>query len=114
MPDALKVIKEHKRARLKTFKNRSDAEAYTRTGYTQSCDSHPTSTTVALIQETCSNFKAPKLQELTSFKKLIESGNIDNVRSIIWANPRYLISSGDTPEILQVSILAIIFQSLFQ
>ncbi|XP_014475700.1 PREDICTED: ankyrin repeat and LEM domain-containing protein 2 isoform X2 [Dinoponera quadriceps] len=104
MPDALRIIKEHKKARLKTFKNRSDAEAYARTGHVQSGGgSYPVpTTTVTLVQEICSNFKAPKPQELVGFRKLIESGNIENVRSIVWANPRYLISSGDTPAILQM------------
>lgn len=114
MPDALKIIKEHKRARLKTFKNHSDAEAYARTGYIQAYGSHPISTavTVASVQETCSNFKTLVPQELVNFRKLIEKGNIEKVRSIIWANPRYLISGGDTPAILQVNILIIISQSL--
>lgn len=119
MPDALKVIKENKKARMKSFKNLSDAEAYAKTGHVQSCGSNPTvvvtpTTTVAVTQEICSNFKAPKPQELVSFRKLIENGNIENVRSIIWANPRYLISGGDTPAILQVSLLAIKFQSFRQ
>ncbi|EFN79674.1 ankyrin repeat and LEM domain-containing protein 2 [Harpegnathos saltator] len=103
LPDALEVIKEHKKARLKTFKNRSDAEVYAKTGHIQSYSSQSTSTTtVAPTQEICSNFKAPKPQELVTFRKLIESGNIENVRSIVWANPRYLISNGDTPAILQL------------
>lgn len=106
MPSALKVIKIHKKARLKTFKNRSDAEAYARNGQDQSIDHSIYSSSV--VQEKSSNFKAPEPQELVGFKKLIESGDLEAVKSIVWENPRYLISSGDTPAILHVSILAII------
>lgn len=104
MPDALKVIKEYKKARLKTFKNRSDAETYARTGQVEFCSNHPTVSTIVVAQENCSNFKAPKPQELVGFRKLIENGDVESVRSTIWTNPRYLISSGDTPAILQVNI----------
>lgn len=106
MPSALKVIKIHKKARLKTFRNRLDAEAYAKSGQEQSTDSISTYPTIVVTQEKSSNFKAPKPQELVSFKKLIESGDLEAVKNIIWENPRYLISSGDTPAILQVNALA--------
>lgn len=109
MPDALNIIKEHKKARLKTFKSRSDAEAYARTGYVQSCGSNLTSTSTSVAtQEISSNFKALKPQDMVDFRKLIENGSIENVQNIVWANPRYLISGGDTPAILQVSVFTIL------
>jgi hypothetical protein len=46
-------------------------------------------------------FKAPKSQELVKFRKEIEANNLQSVYDTIWANPRYLISSGDTPSILK-------------
>jgi len=104
MPSALKVIKIHKKARLKIFRNRSDAEAYARNGQEQSidCSTYPTYSNIVVTQEKSSNFKAPSSQELVGFKKLIESGDLEAVKNIMWENPRYLISSGDTPAILQV------------
>lgn len=87
---------------MKSFKNHSDAVAYARTGYKQSFYDH--SMTVATVQEQSSNFKAPSTQELIIFKKLIEAGNLEAVKNIVWENPRYLISSGDTPAILQVNM----------
>jgi len=102
MQTALKVIKMYKKGRLKSFKNCSDAVAYAKTGYKQSSYNH--SVTIATLQEQSSNFKAPSTQELIAFKRLIEDGDLDAVKNIVWENPRYLISSGDTPAILQVNI----------
>lgn len=101
MQDALKVIKTYKKGRLKNFKNHSDAIAYARTGYEQSCNN---SLTTAVTQEQSSNFKEPKPQKFIAFKRLIEAGDLEAVKNTVWENPRYLISSGDTPAILQVNI----------
>ncbi|KAH8300939.1 hypothetical protein KR044_005192, partial [Drosophila immigrans] len=46
-------------------------------------------------------FRAPTKQELVEFRKQIEAGNYDRVKRTIWDNPRYLISSGDTPTSLK-------------
>ncbi|XP_018299937.1 ankyrin repeat and LEM domain-containing protein 2 isoform X2 [Mycetomoellerius zeteki] len=100
MQAALKVINTYKKGRLKSFKNRSDAVAYARTGYKQSSCNHPG--TVAVAQEQSSNFKAPNTQDLIAFKRLIENGDVKAVKNIVWENPRYLISSGDKPAILQM------------
>lgn len=50
-------------------------------------------------------FKAPKAQELVKFRKAIEIGDLELVKKYVDENPRYLISNGDTPSILQVSDL---------
>ncbi|XP_020300811.1 ankyrin repeat and LEM domain-containing protein 2 isoform X2 [Pseudomyrmex gracilis] len=101
MSQALEVIKEHKKARVKTFKNRSDAEAYARTGEQLSLSNSFIAFPVVAMQEQSSNFKTLKSQELVSFRKLIENGDLESVKRAVWENPRYLISSGDTPAILQ-------------
>ncbi|XP_017056273.1 ankyrin repeat and LEM domain-containing protein 2 homolog [Drosophila ficusphila] len=46
-------------------------------------------------------FQAPTKQELAEFRRQIEGGHIDQVKRIVWKNPRYLISSGDTPTSLK-------------
>jgi len=46
-------------------------------------------------------FRAPTKQELVEFRKIIEAGDYDRVKCIIWDNPRYLVSSGDTPTALK-------------
>lgn len=48
-----------------------------------------------------SNFPAPKSQDLVKFRKEIEQNNVQKVYEIICTNPRYLVSSGDTPAILK-------------
>ncbi|XP_068159186.1 ankyrin repeat and LEM domain-containing protein 2 homolog [Drosophila tropicalis] len=46
-------------------------------------------------------FRAPTKQELVEFRKLIEVGNVSRVKRIVWENPRYIISNGDTPTSLK-------------
>ena len=48
-----------------------------------------------------SNFAAPKSQDLVKFRKEIEQNNLPKVYEMINLNPRYLVSSGDTPSILK-------------
>lgn len=57
----------------------------------------------ALVGEKVSNFRGPTSQELVKFRKNIEQGKCEEVYKTVWANPRYLISSGDTPTILKES-----------
>ncbi|OXU31966.1 hypothetical protein TSAR_013078 [Trichomalopsis sarcophagae] len=100
--EALKVIKKHKKGRLKTFKTLEEAQEFARNGL-ESVLVNPLANSVPKIvvtEEKSSNFKAPKPQNLTQFRKIIEYGDIENVRKTIWDNPRYLIGSGDTPAIL--------------
>lgn len=90
---------------MKTFKNLEEAQEFARNGL-ESILSNPLANAVptVVVTEEKNNFKAPKPQNLTQFRKVIEQGNIESVRSTIWENPRYLVSSGDTPAILHVSI----------
>ncbi|XP_072746594.1 ankyrin repeat and LEM domain-containing protein 2 isoform X2 [Anoplolepis gracilipes] len=101
MQAALQVIQTYKKGRLKIFKNHSDAVAYVRTGYEQPC-SNSTVLPTPVAQEKSNNFKAPETKELQAFKRLIKNGDLELVKKTVWENPRYLISSGDTPEILQM------------
>lgn len=101
--EALKVIKEFKTGRFKTFKNRSEAEEFAKGGFenTNYVTNNFATSSAPVIGEKSSNFKAPRSQDLVCFRKLIESGDLDAVKSTVWGNPRYLISIGDTPAILQ-------------
>lgn len=46
-------------------------------------------------------FRGPTKQELIEFRKIIESGDYERVKTMIWDNPRYLVSAGDTPTTLK-------------
>ncbi|XP_043268391.1 ankyrin repeat and LEM domain-containing protein 2 homolog [Venturia canescens] len=95
--EALKVMKNYKEARLKTFSSENEAREYTLNGGEK--DKLPA---VPIVNGAkTSAFKGPKPQELVAFRKLIESGDLEAVKTIVWENPRYLVSSGDTPAILQ-------------
>lgn len=52
------------------------------------------------LVEKC-QFRGPKSQDLVKLRKHIEKGDLKFVETTVWENPRYLISSGDTPSILQ-------------
>ena len=51
-----------------------------------------------------SPYKAPKVQEITKFRLAIEQGDCATIETLVWENPRFLISSADTPLIIQVII----------
>lgn len=57
----------------------------------------------APVGEKASNFRGPTSQELVKFRKNIEQGKYEEVHNTVWTNPRYMISSGDTPTILKES-----------
>ena len=95
-------MKKYKKARLKTFGTREEAQEYACNGGEK--EKNPAVQITAPIDEKPSNFKGPKPQELVAFRKFIESGELETVKKIAWENPRYLVSSGDTPAILQVEL----------
>jgi len=48
------------------------------------------------------NFKSLKSEDLVAFRRLIEGGELEKVKQAVNSNPRFLVSSGDTPSIIQV------------
>lgn len=50
-------------------------------------------------------YSSLRLQELVKLRLAVEKGNLVAMKELIDSNPRYLIASGDTPSILQVSHL---------
>ncbi|XP_058788716.1 ankyrin repeat and LEM domain-containing protein 2 homolog [Phymastichus coffea] len=99
--EALKIIKKHKKSRLKTFKNIEEAREFARNGL-ESVLPNPLANAVPTIvlTEEKNRFKVPKPQNLTKLRKAIEQDNIEFVKTTVWDNPRYLVSGGDTPAIL--------------
>lgn len=56
----------------------------------------------ALTGEKPYPFKAPSPQDMVALRKSIEAGLAQIVHKRVWDNPRYLVSSGNTPAIMQV------------
>lgn len=104
---ALKVAKKHKKSRFKSFQFYHEAVEFSLNG--ADCSTIITGDGLdsekkelaSTIGEKASPFRTPRPQELTEFRKKIETGNFNYVREMIELNPRYLVSSGDTPSILQ-------------
>ncbi|KAG5889275.1 hypothetical protein JTB14_007037 [Gonioctena quinquepunctata] len=108
--EALKIAKKNKKSRFKAFQFYHEAVEFAYNGsefpnnnttVNGSLIQKSLSDTAQAVGEKASPFKGPKPQELVELRKAIENGNIKFVRDLIWQNPRYLVSSGDTPSILQ-------------
>lgn len=106
--DALKAMKNTPGARFKKFESKDAALAYykslkqqdTRKKVVESEDTD-SSKLSNVSSEKANDFPGLKTPSLNKFRKLIETGDMDGFRDSVWSNPRYLITSGDTPEILQ-------------
>lgn len=98
------MVKKYKKARFKAFNYYHEAEAFAIHGCECSTTdgANKSETGSPLVGEKPSQFRAPKWQDLIKFRKAIEAGDLQSVYSTIWDNPRYLVSLGDTPSILQV------------
>ncbi|KAH8421113.1 hypothetical protein KR222_001023, partial [Zaprionus bogoriensis] len=68
---------------------------------TSSSNSSSSSSSSSSLNAERPPFRAPSKQELVEFRKQIEAGNYERVKNIVWENPRFLISSGDTPTSLK-------------
>ncbi|KAJ1529624.1 hypothetical protein ONE63_006389 [Megalurothrips usitatus] len=97
--EALKVVKHHKKARFKAFGLRSDAVAFAVHGSVNSSEESVNGS--SSDAEKPSLFKGPKREDMVQLRRAIENGNIELVGKTVWGNPRFLISNGDTPSILQ-------------
>ncbi|KAF6210403.1 hypothetical protein GE061_013508 [Apolygus lucorum] len=101
--ETLRAMKANKKARFKAFSDERAAIEFSLNGcetdfVKAECPILPSSPTVA---SDTSTFKGPKSQDLVQFRKGIEKHDFTFVRRCMEENPRYLISSGDTPQILQ-------------
>lgn len=116
--EALRAVKKYKGSRFKAFKTHAEAigfasqsdeksvsSPFSRNGSASTSAKEPESINdangIAPSGEKISPFRAPKSQDLVKLRKAIECGDAEFVTQTIWSNPRYLVSSGDTPAILQ-------------
>ncbi|KAF7280255.1 hypothetical protein GWI33_006251 [Rhynchophorus ferrugineus] len=103
---ALKIAKKHKKSRFKAFQFYHEAVEFSCNG-----SEHPNNNSaidctdgeknITTIGEKASPFRTPRPQELIEFRNKIEQGDLTSVQEMIEYNPKYLVSSGDTPSILQ-------------
>ena len=96
--EALHCVKQNDGARFRAFSTRNEAEAFA-SGKLPSWQ--PSQEQPPIPAEPVSQYRGPKRGEITNIRKLIEKGEVDSVAKLIYSNPRYLISSGDTPVIIQ-------------
>ncbi|UJR35490.1 hypothetical protein I4U23_028244 [Adineta vaga] len=97
-------------SRVKIFANRDDAENFiqqTRNNSTNNIDLNmsieQTSKPVTNDVEKLPYSDVPT-SELTKLYNLAEKGDENEFERLIWTNPRYLISSGDSPTIVKISV----------
>ena len=106
---ALKAIKNTPGGRFKKFESKEAALTYWETqrqmqqSGNKAVDSFedPVSSKASASGEKANNYPSLKTPALSKFRKLIEGGNLEQFGDSVWSNPRYLITSGDSPEILQ-------------
>ncbi|XP_067641874.1 ankyrin repeat and LEM domain-containing protein 2 homolog [Eurosta solidaginis] len=98
--EALDVLKLHKEARLREFVNENDAIKFAKTGHEVVAPPRHADGKSSIVVEKAA-FRAPTKQELIEFRKVIESGDYERIKNMIWDNPRYLVSAGDTPTTLK-------------
>lgn len=108
--DALKAMKSIPGARFKKFDSQAEAEAFSSPQQPQfqddsydQTDSHDVIGT-STYNEKANNFPSLKTPEYNNFRIMIEKGKVDLFLECVQANPRYLISPGDSPPLLKVSV----------
>ncbi|KAK2715063.1 ankyrin repeat and LEM domain-containing protein 2-like [Artemia franciscana] len=91
--EALDICKKFKGSRFKTFPTLKEAEQFSQLGQ----DILDGVSKPAASGEKPSLFKSPTPQDIVKLRKAAEAGDTDYFVKCVWENPRYLISSGDTP-----------------
>ncbi|XP_062514200.1 ankyrin repeat and LEM domain-containing protein 2-like isoform X2 [Corticium candelabrum] len=94
----VEAARKIKGARFKAFPARNEAEIYSN-GKDDTLSDTARGEPATL---TDNNFSAPKPQDLSILRGMIEKGDIETFRTSVWSNPRYIVSSGDTPVALQI------------
>ena len=92
--DAIRAMKNVQGARMKGFKTKDEAINFSKSHSTSNTDS------VNKISEPTTPFRSPTPQQLVIFREEIKKGNLKSVEEFIKGNPKYLVSSFETPVIL--------------
>lgn len=102
--ETLSAIKSNKTARFKLFRSVVEAERFSIFGQ-ETPVKQVEKNTFSNIPSSSFSFKSLKSEDLVAFRRFIEGGELEKVKQAVNSNPRFLVSSGDTPSIIQVNIL---------
>jgi hypothetical protein len=112
MKSAFALCKKYSKhnSRVKIFANRHDAENFIQQQQNNTTNNDESNMSIEQVIKPVNN-DAEKLpysdvptSELTKLYNLVEKGDENEFERLIWTNPRYLISSGDSPTIVKVNI----------
>lgn len=98
--EALNILKKYKGSRFKVFDNEKDAILFSKQRILTELNTNGTNISAQNVEKSLSPFSSPHTRDLTQLRKAIEKGDYERVKDIIWSNPRYLVSSGETPVVL--------------
>nr|XP_039252121.1 ankyrin repeat and LEM domain-containing protein 2-like [Styela clava] len=99
----LLAIKEHKTARFKVFDDYEKAKEYSLNGMEEQRRSSSEIKSSNSTEDIGNKFPSLKQEDLNVLMRYIENGQLEDVRKLIWSNPKYLISSADGPVVLKAS-----------
>jgi ankyrin repeat and LEM domain-containing protein 2 len=117
MKSAFALCKKYSKhnSRVKIFANLNDAENFIQQQRNNSTNSNDLNMSVEQVTKPVNN-DAEKLPysdvptaELTKLYNVVEKGDENEFERLIWSNPRYLISSGDSPTIVKVNFVYLIY-----
>ena len=112
MKSAFALCKKYSKhnSRVKIFANCIDAENFINQQRNNTTHSEELNVSIEPVTKPVNN-DAEKLPysdvptaELTKLYNLVEKGDTNEFERLVWTNPRYLISSGDSPTIVKVRI----------
>lgn len=90
--EALKAVKDCPGARFKKFELQQEAEAFSK-------QPQPEGKPRDSIEKDLSPLPSVKTKAKNKLRQLLEDGNVEEFAETVWKNPKYLIASGESPEI---------------
>ncbi|XP_071488521.1 uncharacterized protein [Diadema antillarum] len=98
-----KLMKENAEVRFKPFKSLEAAQNFAKlqTNLTtpKKRNNQPSKETKA-ASERANSYRTPKPQQLNGLRFVIEKQNAEKFKELVWSNPRFLVTSVDTPTFL--------------
>jgi hypothetical protein len=118
MKTAFALCKKYSKhnSRVKIFANRIDAENFIQQQRTNIANNDDLNMSMEQSTKPVNNdveklpYSDVPTSELTKLYNLVEKGDENEFERLIWSNPRYIISSGDSPTIIKVKFSSDLFQ----